>query len=217
MKALLEYRATPIPGIGLSPSQLSMGRRPRTTLPIARGLLEPEAYNRQEIRARMKHSKERQKYYYDLQSTKELPPLRPGNHVRVKPEPGSKVWRAATVVEEHTSPKSYVVDIGGRRIRRNRVALRTDSSKSHMGFQKCYTDTILQPEPDPENARPVPSLQTGTHNEHPTQVHYPDPSAAQESPTQGEPLSSGVAEAKNSFPYTSRSGRQIKKPVKLDL
>ena len=86
-----------------------------------------------------------------------------------------------------------------------------------MGFRKCYADSILQPEPDPENARPVPSLQAGTHKEHPTQVHYPDPSAAQESPTQGEPLSSGVAEAKNSSPYTSRSGRQIKKPVKLDL
>ena len=37
-KALLEYRATPIPGIDLSPSHLSMGCRIRTTLPIARGL-----------------------------------------------------------------------------------------------------------------------------------------------------------------------------------
>ena len=61
-KALLEYRATPIQGINLSPSQLSMGRRLRTTLPIACGLLEPEAHNIKEIRARMKYGKEKLKY-----------------------------------------------------------------------------------------------------------------------------------------------------------
>ena len=44
-KALLDYRATPIPGIGLSLSQLCMGRRLRTTLPMATGLLKPETYN----------------------------------------------------------------------------------------------------------------------------------------------------------------------------
>ena len=66
-KALLEYRATPIPGIDLSPSQLSMGRRLRTTLPIARGLLEPETYNIKEVKARMKHGKEQQKHFYDRQ------------------------------------------------------------------------------------------------------------------------------------------------------
>ena len=61
-KALLEYRATPIQGINLSPSQLSMGRRLRTTLPVACGLLEPEAHNIKEIRARMKYGKEKLKY-----------------------------------------------------------------------------------------------------------------------------------------------------------
>ena len=42
-KALLVYGATPLAGIDLSPSQLCMGRRLRTNLPIARRLLEPEA------------------------------------------------------------------------------------------------------------------------------------------------------------------------------
>ena len=131
-KALLEYRASPLPGIDLSPSQLSMGRRLRTTLPIARGLLEPETHSTQKIKARMKHGKDKQKYYHDRQGTKELPPLRSGDHVRVKPEPGSKEWRAVTVVQKHALPRSYVVEVGGQRIRRNRVALRNDSTKSHM-------------------------------------------------------------------------------------
>ena len=71
-KAHLEYRATPIQGINLSPSQLSMGRRRRTTLPIACGLLEPEAHNIKEIRARMKYGKEKLKNYHDRRGTKEL-------------------------------------------------------------------------------------------------------------------------------------------------
>ena len=74
-KALREYRATPIQGINLSPSQFSMGRRLRTTLPIACGLLELEAHNIKKIRARMKNDKDKLKYYHDRRGTKELPPL----------------------------------------------------------------------------------------------------------------------------------------------
>ena len=125
----------------------------------------------QDIKARIKHSKEQEKYYYDRQCTKQLLPLRPGDHVRVKPEPGSKEWRAATVVQQHVSPRSYVVDVGGRRIRRNRVALRTDSSRSHAGFWKRHANTIPQPEPDPGNAHVVPTLQASTHMKCTAQDH----------------------------------------------
>ena len=101
-KAHLEYKATPIQGINLSLSQLSMGRRLRTTLPITCGLLELEAHNIKEIRARIKYGKEKLKNYHDRRGTKELPPLKPGDFVRVKPETGSKEWKAATVVQQHT-------------------------------------------------------------------------------------------------------------------
>ena len=95
-KAHLVYRATPIQGINLSLSQLSMGRRLRTTLPITCGLLELEAHNIKEIRARIKYGKEKLKNYHDRRGTKELPPLKPGDFVRVKLETGSKEWKAAT-------------------------------------------------------------------------------------------------------------------------
>ena len=49
-EALVVYRATQMPGIELSPSQLSMGRRLRTTLPIAQELLKSKAHYNQEIK-----------------------------------------------------------------------------------------------------------------------------------------------------------------------
>ena len=53
------WSTEPPQGINLSPSQLSMGRRLRTTLPLACGLLEPEANDIKEIRERMKYVKEK--------------------------------------------------------------------------------------------------------------------------------------------------------------
>ncbi len=38
-KALLDYRSTPLEGIGFSPSQLLMSRRLKTTLPVKKSLL----------------------------------------------------------------------------------------------------------------------------------------------------------------------------------
>ena len=165
-KALLEYRATPFPGINLPPSQLSMGRRLRT-LPIARGLLESETYNIKGVKARMKHAREQQKYFYDRQCNKDLLPLKPGDPVRMKPEPGSKEWRAATVVQKHALPMSYVVDVGGRRIRRNRVAMRIDSAKSHAEYQKCQPNSVLQPELHSRNPCTVSTFLADTQMEHP--------------------------------------------------
>jgi len=116
-------QGVPLPGIDLAPSQLSLGSRLRTTLSTTRSLLEPKTHSTHKVKARAKHGKDRQKYCHDRQGTKELPALRSGDHVRVKPEPGSKEWRAATVVRKHYLPRSYVVEVGGQRIRRNRVAL----------------------------------------------------------------------------------------------
>ena len=102
-EALLDYRATTIQGIGLSPSQLCMGRRLRTTLPMATGLLKPETYNAQEIKRSFQKAKDKQKYHYDRHGTRELPPPKPGDQVRVKQKHGSKEWKAATVVKSSFS------------------------------------------------------------------------------------------------------------------
>ncbi|KAK2549459.1 hypothetical protein P5673_030137 [Acropora cervicornis] len=124
----------------------------------------------------------------------------------MKPESRSKEWRAATVVTQHASPRSYLVDVGGRRFGRNRVVLRTDSSRSHDGFWKRYANTIPQPEPDPGNAHVVPILQASTHMTSTAEDHHPDPQAPQGNSTQGVLPSFGSADAKDSAQYITRSG-----------
>lgn len=84
---------------------------------MATGLLRLETYNAQEIKRSFQKAKDKQKYHYDRHGTRELPPFKPGDHVREKPERGSKEWKAATVVRSHASPRSYVLDTGSRRIR----------------------------------------------------------------------------------------------------
>ena len=129
-------------------------------LPTAKSLLKPEAHNSQDIKRRMKETKDMQKYYHDQRSAKDLPPLKPGDRVRIKPNPGFKEWKAATVVEQHTSPRSYTVDTGERRLRRNRVKLlRKDSAKSYMGYRARHPSVIPDPAPAPntETASQVPA------------------------------------------------------------
>ena len=75
--------------------------------------------------------------------------------MRVKPEHGSKEWKAATVVQSHASPRSYVADTGSSRIRRNRVALRADRPESLAGYQRRHhASTLQQPEQDRESDTP---------------------------------------------------------------
>ena len=50
--AILELRNTPIPGVGLSSTQLLMGRRTRRIIPIKNTLLKPMAYDPSELKFR---------------------------------------------------------------------------------------------------------------------------------------------------------------------
>jgi len=174
-------------------------------------------HSTQKIKARMKHGKDKQKYYHDRQGTKELPPLRSGDHVRVKPEPGSKEWRAATVVQKHVLPRSYVVEVGGQRIRRNRVALRNDSTTSHIGYRKRHGNIVQQTEPEPDKTHAAPTFPASPQMEPSPQEYHLKPSTAEEIPAGDVPPLSDRAEAKDPPLYTTRSGRLIKKPIRLDL
>ena len=103
-KALLNYRNTPLEGIGLSPAQLLMGRRLKTSLPTHADLL--KTHGAQEVKEHFHKRKLKEKVYYDKHSGKELPPLNNGEKVTL--QHGNK-WVPATVISKHHTPRSYIV------------------------------------------------------------------------------------------------------------
>jgi hypothetical protein len=123
--ALLNIRNTPQQGIEISPAQRSLGRRTKTLLPTSSRLLK-EPQRDAEVVQRLKQNQDRQKLYYN-RGAKDLPALKCGDVVRVKPqEKGRKSWFRATVVKR-CGERSYMVKtFSGKLLRRNRVHLRKD-------------------------------------------------------------------------------------------
>ena len=152
--ALLDYRTTPLESCGLSPAQLCMGRRPRNLLPVSRHLLQPKAFDIQAIRLKLDIEKEWQRYYYNAKSAGDIPPLQVGDPVSMSPLPGSKRWLPAKVVAKHASPRSYIVEYGGHRYRRNREALRISSNKA----VRLSDDRTQQPQPSKQSVSPSPGV-----------------------------------------------------------
>ena len=85
MEAILDWRNTPTKEVGSSPTQRLMSRRTKTQLPTADALLKP----RVNVKEMLTMKRQRSQKYYD-KTAHELPALREGDVVRVKPNPGDK-------------------------------------------------------------------------------------------------------------------------------
>ena len=115
---LLSYRATPLPRCNLSPAELCMGRRLRTSLPIATKQLIPQWPYIKSFRELNKQYKGKQKASYDRSHRAKVVPSIPSN---------TQVWITSekqlipgNVISTAESPRSYVVETPTGEIQRNR-------------------------------------------------------------------------------------------------
>ena len=111
---LMAYRATPLQN-GASPCQLLMGREIRTTLPrISAGSVPANIREREE-----RYRRQQAVTFNRRHRATELPTLNEGETVLIRDQN-----RRGQVIEQSTSPKSYVVQTDqGSTIRRNRGSL----------------------------------------------------------------------------------------------
>lgn len=192
-KALMVYRATPIAATGYSPAELMMGRRMKTTVPILPELLQPNwpdyesAFNNDEATKRVYG------HHYDRHhGAKQLPPLQPGDAVRLKRD-DERRWSAnGTVLARADAPRSFIVETSdGGVYRRNRKHL-------------------LKVPPEP----PRTSETTDDHRDEPDDVETTPTLPGDEHP---QDATEDVPSSPRRPGYVTRSGRAVRKPDRMDV
>ena len=143
---LLEYRNTPISGIGLSPAQLLMSRRLRSNLLMTKSLLSPQV--NEKVKDNLEMRQQKQVQYYN-RGARPLPPLSQGDVVRYRT--GSK-RRPGVVIGKHTRPRSYNIRTpSGNILHRNRRHIKRTSESSPELDYSDYDDEIPD---DPQELLP---------------------------------------------------------------
>ena len=230
--ALLNYRTTPVIGLSFSPAQLLMSRRPRNKVPAARQILQPKTVDIKAVKQTNAKEKATQQKYYNRKAGQDLPVLKPGDPVRMSPLPGTKQWLPATVLEHHSTPRSYVVQYNGRKYRRNRRDLRISTYEANKVPRVASSSTAQHQQPaEAKSPVPVkstspptrPSSQTATTSNQAQVQQHPRPEKAT-TPTSNKPATAPqkpVPEKAKppspSTPVRRNPPRHCGAPKKLDL
>ncbi|KAL1447288.1 hypothetical protein WDU94_008932 [Cyamophila willieti] len=124
LELLAEYRATPIPSLGVSPSEMLMGRLINTKIPVCKNKLKPLNELGKVHESVLKNMSEHQKSYksyYDKKSKVEKP-FEEGENVLMRQ--GEK-WVKGRIVEKlENYPRSYVLETEKGKYRRNSIAIK---------------------------------------------------------------------------------------------
>ncbi|UYV71663.1 K02A2.6-like, partial [Cordylochernes scorpioides] len=116
---LLEYRSTPLEN-GYSPAELLMGRKLRTTLPIAPENLNPKLVDSQTLKRKEGRRRKDTKSRYDRRcGATDMEELSEGDTVWIT---DMRTW--GIVKQKASTPRSYMVDTPVGTLRRNRSHLR---------------------------------------------------------------------------------------------
>ena len=109
LRALMEYRGTPIATTGCSPAQLLMGRRIRTNLPTVPSRLTPKWPDLDTVRRRDAEAKLKMEAGFNRrQGARPLSGLSIGQEARVR-LPQDKAWSEPVRVTATDKPNSYLI------------------------------------------------------------------------------------------------------------
>ena len=196
LRAVMEYNNTSLNTISESPAQILMGRRLKTSLIVNSELLKPKSYSCEMIKHKLEKSQLRMKEDYDKSARKEYNELKSGEVIlyQTPSTMAKKEWQPATVVQNHESPQSYVIDTGKKKLRRNRVDLK-----------KCPENVVEIKVPDVDLS---PKKKVQTENLGSSKEDVKDKDMGQ---------SDAKRESNVETPHirTTRSGRVVKTPARV--
>ncbi|XP_036071757.1 uncharacterized protein K02A2.6-like [Oryzias melastigma] len=155
--ALMCYRSTPCSSTGVSPAELLMGRKIRTTLLTLEKNLQPKWPDRKAVFQRDAAEKTKQAFYYNRRhGAKPLPALRPGDTVVTKLDQEKNWSTPAVVSKEIITPRSYLLETPqGVVFRRNRRHIRNDN-RQHVATAALSTSAgTSEGEPLPSSSAPA--------------------------------------------------------------
>ena len=191
---LMTYRSTAVAATGHSPSELMMGRRILTTLPVLPKQLKPYTPCPKAVEDNDTRAKQEYAWQYDRRhGVKELAPLKTGDTVRIKTD-GEKLWLKKGVIKEsHDSSRSFIVDTGDGVYRRNR---------RHVLAVPKYPQTSRK-------SIGIPTPSTSSERPHPPDEHLPERAVKSEAAMDASnqisrdlpPTPSGKRESKMPFKY----------------
>lgn len=206
--ALLTYRSTPLQN-GLSPSELLMGRRLRTQLPIHPNNLYPNVQlkERQTVETKEKSYRSNQQLSFNKRHRAvALPTLHPGDHVWVRDQD-----RHGLILGNTEQPRSYLVDTNKGTLRRNRAAL-------VITAKKTVTENSTEDLPSETTATPSPTLPSTIPSSQWSRQTPQKPRAGQAMLTTSE--TAPATETRHgpcTHTNTTRSGRVVRPPARLNL
>ncbi|KAE8737878.1 hypothetical protein FOCC_FOCC016658 [Frankliniella occidentalis] len=151
LTCLLQYRVTPIPDLGVSPSQMLMNRLLRTKLPIKTALLEPCI---PDIKNNLFYQQQKMAQYYNRTANNKEINYSIGDYVYTR-NVLTNEWEPAIVVDICDEPRSYMVQTNGNPLRRNTTFIKPRSNinelnsnpavSSHMLYDLVFKNNEVQP------------------------------------------------------------------------
>jgi len=157
--AMLSYRATPLPWCGLSPAELCMGRKIRSTVPQIQSLLTPNWPYLSAFKKAHLLYKEKQKLNFDKSHrVKDQSDAPIGSEVVITTDDSPVGGR---VIAPANTPRSYIVETPSGELRRNRSQFNVLPEQPPDNPVGEPDSAVVPPEPT-EPRRIVTRSQTGT-------------------------------------------------------
>lgn len=201
---ILEYNATPIASMSMSPSHLFFGRQIRTKLPSPEAILFRRTIEESTVQEKIGRRKERQKHYYD-RGAKKIPLLEVGKRVNFKKN--SKEWHYGRIVR-HVNDRSYiVVDDYDNHYRRNRRFI-AKAFADGIDTSEMLSEEFMSADPT-NKSLPVPiappvAVQSSTDCGTPTASEFSNTGSRRQS-TSGESSASGPIDEPSQSSYYDAS------------